>query len=187
MVRTGRLLLRQFVLIIIVAFIRGQDQLHRMLKPERLEEFLTDYQKKYADLPKVHGTALFFTSDKNHISPYIAQVMFKNEILYEENILVSIRITDHPFGISTQHDRDLAPGLHAFLITAGYMEIVDIIGLLRADGIEEKTIFYGMESIVSDKFFWKLYGLLKKVTPAFVQFYELPSEKIHGVITRVVM
>ena len=174
-------------LIIIVAFIRGQDQLHRMLKPERLEEFLTDYQKKYADLPKVHGTALFFTSDKNHISPYIAQVMFKNEILYEENILVSIRITDHPFGISTQHDRDLAPGLHAFLISAGYMEIVDIIGLLRADGIEEKTIFYGMESIVSDKFFWKLYGLLKKVTPAFVQFYDLPSEKIHGVITRVVM
>jgi len=174
-------------LIIIVAFIRGQEQLHRMLKPESLEEFLPEYQKKYADLPKVHGTALFFTSDKNHISPYIAQVMFKNEILYEENILVSIRITDHPFGISTQHDRDLAPGFHAFLITAGYMEIVDIIGLLRADGIEEKTIFYGMENIVSDKFFWKLYGLLKKVTPAFVQFYELPPEKIHGVITRVMM
>ena len=87
--------------------------------------------------------------------------MFKNEILYEENVFVSIRITDHPFGISTQHDRDLAPGLQAFLITAGYMEIIDIIGLLRAEGIEEKTIFYGMENIVSDKFFWKIYGQKK--------------------------
>ncbi|GAB6284427.1 MAG: potassium transporter Kup [Methanoregula sp.] len=174
-------------LIIIVAFVRGQEQLHRMLRPERLEEFLPEYKKAYATLPKVHGTALFFTTDKNHISPYIARVMFKNEILYEENVLVSIRITDHPFGIDTRHDRELAPGLHAFLITAGYMEIVDIIGLLRAEGIEEKTIFYGMENIVSEKFFWKLYGLLKKVTPAFVQFYELPPEKIHGVITRVVM
>ena len=174
-------------LIIIVAFVRGQDQLHRMLRPERLKEFLPEYKKAYATLPKVHGTALFFTTDKNHISPYIARVMFKNEILYEENVLVSIRITDHPFGIDTRHDRELAPGLHAFLITAGYMEIVDIIGLLRAEGIEEKTIFYGMENIVSEKFFWKLYGLLKKVTPAFVQFYELPPEKIHGVITRVVM
>ena len=174
-------------LIIIVTFIRGQDKLHRMLKPETLEEFLPVYQQKYAELPKVRGTALFFTSDKRQISPYITQVMFKNEILYEENILVSVRITDNPFGIVTQYDRDLGPGLHALTITAGYMEIVDIIGLLRAYGIHEKTIFYGMENIISNKFYWKLYGILKKVTPAFVHFYELPPEKIHGVITRVVM
>jgi KUP system potassium uptake protein len=174
-------------LLIIVTYILGQDKLHRMLKPESLGEFLALYRKSYTELPKVHGTALFFTADKNHISPYIAQVMFKNEILYEENILVSVRITDHPFGIQTQHDRDLAQGLHAFMITAGYMEIFDIIGLLRKEGIEEKTIFYGMENIISDKLFWKLYGIIKKITPAFVHFYELPPEKIHGVITRVVM
>ncbi|HUW86501.1 MAG TPA: KUP/HAK/KT family potassium transporter [Methanoregula sp.] len=174
-------------LIIIVTFIRGQDKLHRMLKPEILEEFLPVYQQKYAELPKVRGTALFFTSDKRQISPYITQVMFKNEILYEENIMVSVRITDNPFGIVTQYDRDLGPGLHALTITAGYMEIVDIIGLLRAYGIHEKTIFYGMENVISNKFYWKLYGHLKKVTPAFVHFYELPPEKIHGVITRVVM
>jgi len=59
--------------------------------------------------------------------------------------------------------------------------------LLRAYGINEKTIFYGMENIISNRFYWKLYGLLKKVTPAFVHFYELPADKIHGVITRVVM
>jgi hypothetical protein len=29
------------------------------------------YQKNYAELTKVHGTTLFFTNDKNHISPYI--------------------------------------------------------------------------------------------------------------------
>jgi len=174
-------------LVIILTFVRGQEQLHVMLKPESPDEFIREYQEKYAQFPKIHGTALFFTTNQNSISPYIPQVMFKNEILYEENILVSIKITDHPFGISTNHDRDLANGLHAFTITAGYMEIVDIIGLLRAEGIEEKTIFYGMENVISEKFFWKLYSLIKKVTPAFVYFYELPPEKIHGVITRVVM
>jgi KUP system potassium uptake protein len=174
-------------LIVIVTFISGQDHLHRLLKPQRLEDFLPEYRKKYAEIPKVRGTALFFTADKNNISPYIEQVMFRNEIIYENNILVSVRITDHPFGIQTHYDRDLAPGLQAFRITAGYMEIVDIIGHLRKEGIEEKTIFYGMENIISDKFFWKLYGILKKVTPAFVHFYELPPDKIHGVITRVVM
>jgi KUP system potassium uptake protein len=174
-------------LILIVTYIQGQDRLHRMLKPENLQEFLPEYMQKYGDLPRVRGTALFFTADQQHISPYIGQVMFNNEILYENNILVSIRITDHPFGVRTTYDRDLGPGLHAFMITAGYMEIFDIIGLLRAEGIVEKTIFYGMENVISDKFFWKLYGIIKKVTPAFVHFYELPPEKIHGVITRVVM
>ena len=174
-------------LIIIVTFICGQDRLHRMLLPESSAQFITEYREKYATLPKVHGTALYFTSDKNHISPYIPQVMFRNEILYEENILVSIRITDHPFGIQTNYDRDLAPGLHAFTITAGYMEIVDIIRLLRDEDIHEKTIFYGMENVISDRIFWKLYGFIKKITPAFVHFYDLPPEKIHGVITRVVM
>lgn len=174
-------------LFIIVIFIRGQDRLHRLLRPETLEEFLPEYRKKYLDLPKVRGTALYFTSDKNHISPYIPQVMFKNEILYENNILVSIRITDQPFGVRTQQEKNIGPGLHAFTITAGYMEILDIPYLLRAEAIDEKTIFYGMENIVSDKFFWKLYGIIKKVAPAFVHFYELPADKIHGVITRVVM
>jgi KUP system potassium uptake protein len=174
-------------LMIIVTYIRGQDKLHRMLKPVSLEKFLPIYRQKYAELPKVRGSALFFTADKQHISPYIAQVMFKNEILYEDNILVSIWITDHPFGIRTSYDRNLAAGLHAFMITAGYMEIIDIIGLLRSEGIEEKTIFYGMENVISNNFFWKMYGIIKKVTPAFVHFYELPPEKIHGVITRVMM
>jgi KUP system potassium uptake protein len=174
-------------LVIIVTYILGQEKLHRMLKPVGLEEFLSVYQKKFTELPKLHGTALFFTADNDRISPYIPQVMFKNEILYENNILISIRITDFPFGVYTGYDRDIAPGLHTFMVTTGYMEIIDIIGLLRSEGIEEKTIFYGMENIISDRFFWKLYGLLKKVTPAFVHFYELPPEKIHGVITRVVM
>lgn len=107
--------------------------------------------------------------------------------MYENNILVSIRITNFPFGVETEFDTDLAPGLHVFTITAGYMEVVDIASLLKDKGIEGKTIFYGIENIVSDKFFWKLYGIIKKISPPFVQFYALPPEKIHGVVTRVVM
>ncbi|HOX36199.1 MAG TPA: KUP/HAK/KT family potassium transporter [Methanoregulaceae archaeon] len=174
-------------LVIIVTFIRGQDQLHRMMRPKSLEEFLAEYRQKYGELPRVRGTALFFTADKNSISPYISRVMNDDGILYEDNILVSIRITDKPFGIQTNYDRNLAPGLHAFTIIAGYMEFVDVIGLLHDDNIHEKTIFYGVENIVSDKFFWKIYAIIKKVSPAFVQFYELPADKVHGVVTRVVM
>ncbi|PKL57052.1 MAG: potassium transporter Kup, partial [Methanomicrobiales archaeon HGW-Methanomicrobiales-5] len=103
------------------------------------------------------------------------------------NILVSIKVTDKPFGIATDFSTDLAPGLHVFTITAGYMEIVDVISLLKERGIDEKTIFYGIENIVSDKLIWRFYGLIKKVSPPFIQFYDMPTEKIHGVVTRVVM
>jgi KUP system potassium uptake protein len=67
------------------------------------------------------------------------------------------------------------------------MEVINIDKLLREKGIDEKIIFYGIENIVSDRFFWKLYGLIKKVSPPFVQFYSLPPEKIHGVISRIEM
>ena len=138
-------------------------------------------------MPKIHGTALYFTGDVSRVSSYVGQVFFQNEILYENNIFVSIQMTDQPFGVKTDFDTCLAPGLHVFTIRCGYMEIIDIVGLIRAQGIEEKTIFYGIENIMSDKPFWILYGLIKKISPPFVQFYTLPPEKIHGVVTRVQM
>jgi KUP system potassium uptake protein len=174
-------------LIVIVTFVLGQEKLHAMLKPIPREEFLARYQKSFQDLPKIHGTALYFMEDITTLSPYIGQVMFQNEILYENNIIVSIDITNKPFGISTAFESAIAPGLHVFTVTAGYMEVFNIVGLLKERSIDAKAIFYGIENVVSDAPLWKLYSIIKKVTPPFVQFYTLPPEKIHGVVTRVVM
>lgn len=174
-------------LIVIVTFILGQDKLHAILRPVPLEEFLPKYRESYASLHKIRGTALYFVGNVHRLSPYLPQVIFKNEILYENNILVSIQITEKPFGIATDFDTGIAPGLHIFRVECGYMEIVDVVKLLQEKGIDEKTIFYGIESVVSDKLIWKIYGLIKKNAPPFIQFYSLPPEKIHGVVTRVVM
>jgi KUP system potassium uptake protein len=174
-------------LIVIVTFILGQDKLHALLKPVPLAEFLPRYRESYASLHKIRGTALYFVGDVRNLSPYVPQVVFNNEILYENNILVSIHITEKPFGVATDFDTGIAPGLHIFRVSCGYMEIVDVVKLLQDKGIDEKTIFYGIETIVSDTFIWKIYGLIKKNTPPFIQFYSLPPEKIHGVVTRVVM
>jgi len=174
-------------LILTIAFIRGQDRLHELLQPIRLEEFLPKYRESYVSLNKIRGTALYFISDIKNISPYLGQIFFQNEIMYENNVLVWIQITEKPFGVETHLDPALADGLQLFTITTGYMEVIDIVSLLESHGIEGKTIFYGIENIVSDKAFWKLYSIIKKVSPPFVQFYTLPAEKMHGVVTRVVM
>jgi KUP system potassium uptake protein len=174
-------------LIIIVTFIQGQEKLHEMLKPFPLETFIPRYRESYSSLPRIRGTALYFIGSVRSLSPYLAQVFFQNEIQYENNILVSINISEKPFGVGTNFDAHIAPGLSVFTVTAGYMEVIDVVALLQERGIDEKTIFYGIETIVSDKVIWKIYGLIKKVSPPFVQFYTLPPEKMHGVVTRVVM
>jgi KUP system potassium uptake protein len=64
---------------------------------------------------------------------------------------------------------------------------LDIEGTLKKMGINEKVIFYGVEDIVTDNPIWKLFATIKRQTPNFVQFYELPAAKIQGVVTRVEM
>jgi len=82
---------------------------------------------------------------------------------------------------------DLGYGLRVFEIQVGYMEIPDIEEILSEAGIVEKTIFYGIEDIVTENILWKIFSIIKKLTPNFVQFYKLPPHKLHGVMTRVEM
>ena len=75
--------------------------------------------------------------------------------------------------------------MRAFEIQSGYMEVISVEKLMRTAGIDEKTIFYGMEDISSQNIVWKLFSLMKRLSPSFIQFHKLPGHKIHGVITPV--
>ncbi|CAG0989554.1 MAG: KUP/HAK/KT family potassium transporter [Candidatus Methanoperedens sp.] len=172
---------------VIIIYISGQKKLGKTLSPMLLDDFLKEYDKFYNNMPKIKGTALFFAREIIKIPPYIANTMFKNNIIYEDNIIVSLIKTENPYGVSGSFKGDLADGLRVFEIYMGYMEVVDVEALLKENGIEEKTIFYGLEDIVSDNVIWRIYSTIKKVTPAFVQFYKLPPHKLHGVISRVEM
>jgi len=94
--------------------------------------------------------------------------------------------TDEPFGVFTCQE-EIDPGLESFQIRAGYMERLDIERILRENGIREKVIFYGVEDIATGNLAWRLFAILKKLTPNFVQFNQLPASKLQGVVTRVEM
>ncbi len=171
----------------ILLYTRGQRRLYRMMHFMSLEEFLNKFNKAYPVSHKIEGTALFLIRDVKEIPFYIIQTMFYHGIIYEDNIFVSIIKRDDPFGVTGFFKEDIAKGLRLFETQYGYMEVVDVEEILREAGIEEKTIFYGIEDITTRSIVWKLFAILKKVTPAFVQFYKLPSRKLHGVVTRVEM
>ncbi|NTV00725.1 MAG: KUP/HAK/KT family potassium transporter, partial [Methanoregulaceae archaeon] len=172
---------------IIMIYVGGQKKLASALQPVPLDEFLPRFSEVYRSVNRIAGTALFFARDFRQLPQYVPRIMFTNNIVYDDNIIISIIRTEHPFGITWGVTREIAPGLSVFEIYLGYMEIVDIGRILTDAEIDEKTIFYGMEDIVTTHIVWRIFAAIKRLSPSVVQFYKLPSDKIHGVVTRVDM
>ncbi|NUO08733.1 MAG: KUP/HAK/KT family potassium transporter [Candidatus Brocadia sp.] len=172
---------------VILIYTYGQRRLYRRAKPLVLHTFLAGYNQVYKSVNKIKGTALFFSRDIKKIPSYIIHTMFVNNIVYEDNIIVSLVVLNEPFGVNGAFTVNLADGLRVFEIEAGYMEVVKVNDILKEAGITEKVIFYGLEDIVPRNVIWKVFSIIKKLTPTFVQFYELTPRKLHGVVMRVEM
>jgi len=181
------ILIAMIPLSIILIYTKGQRKLYKSMRPLKLETFLLSYKQLYEKLPKIKGSGLFFAKDEKFIAPYIVHTMFKNNIIYEDNIIVSIVRLEEPFGLNYFFKEDLAEGLRVFEIRVGYMEVPDVAGILKTAGIKPKVIFYGHDEVASSNIIWKIFSFIKKVTPTYMQFYKLPHNKLHGVITRVEM
>jgi len=173
--------------IAILVWTKGQKRLFQSLRPLELNTFLVSYEQIYAKGRNIAGTALFFCRDYRMISPYIVHTIFRSNIIYDRNILISVTRTEEPFGATAHLKQDLGPGLEVFEVLAGYREILDIESLIKQHGIHEKVIFYGLEDIVTHNPIWHFFSLIKKVTPNFVQFSKLPSSRLQGIVTRVEM
>jgi KUP system potassium uptake protein len=170
---------------IIVIFYFGQRRIYQRLQPIPFEEFLDGFTRVYGAKPKIEGTALFFARDFQNVPPYVGLTVFENNIIYQDNVLVSIGTLDRPFGISWEFRKSPAPGIRLLEIRSGYLEMLDVVAIFREAGIDEKTIFYGLDEIVSTNVVWKVFALIKRLSPSVVQFYKLPANRIHGVVTRV--
>ncbi|MCI4624992.1 MAG: KUP/HAK/KT family potassium transporter [Candidatus Magnetoovum sp. WYHC-5] len=171
----------------IMIYVSGQKRLYKHLKPLPLKKFIPLYEEVYKNSCKIKGTVLFFARDISVIPPYIASTILKANIIYEDNMVVSINVSDNPFGVKGWSAEEVAQGLRAFYIEIGYMEVIDVEKILTQHGISEKTIFYGVEDISTRNFIWKIFAIIKRLTPSFVQFYSLPSDKLRGVVTRIDM
>ena len=179
------LILASIPLVMILIYTNGQRRLYRMMDFMHLEEFLNKFTRVHATAERIKGAALFLIKDIKEIPFYITQTMFFHGIIYEDNIFVSIIKRDDPFGVIGFFKEDIAEGLRVFEIQMGYTEVFDVEEILREAGIEERVVFYGLEDISTENLIWKLFALIKRVTPTFIQFYKFPSKKLHGVFTKV--
>ena len=170
---------------VIMLYMQGQKRLYKMMEFMPLDDFLHKFSRVYATTARIKGTALFLIKDVKDMPFYVIQTMFYHGLLYETNVLLSIIKRDDPFGVTGFFKEDLATGLKVFEIQMGYMEMINVEEILRENGIEERVVFYGLEDITARNIIWKLFALIKRITPTFIQFYNFPSKKLHGVITKV--
>jgi len=172
---------------IILIYIHGQRTLYRAMHPLTGDQFLRKYRRAYSDRRHLKGTAIFFARSMDFVPAYISRTMFNNEIIYEQNVIVSVGITENPYGLDYKLEEDIESGLSHLSIWYGYMQVIDLMHIIRDVKIEEKTIFYGMEEIVTRNIIWQIFYVIKRLCPSFVQYYRLPPHKVHGVVTRVEM
>ncbi|HBH60773.1 MAG TPA: potassium transporter Kup [Nitrospiraceae bacterium] len=181
------IILAMIPLVTIFIYTRGQRRLYHAMNFMPFQEFIPKFKEAYATSPRIQGTALFLIRDVTTIPAYITQTMFSHGIIYEDNVFVSIVGRNDPFGITGFYRENMAYGIRSFEIQFGYMEVVTAESILREAGIDERAVYYGMEDISATNIFWKIFALIKRVSPTFIKFYEFPPEKLHGVITKVNM
>src|SRR5574344_1276448 len=169
---------------LILIYTKGHKKLYEKLHFMEFSTFLHKYNEMYASFTKINGTAIFFVRGMEKIPPYVTKVMFKNDILYSDNVFVLINKTSEADGIdySIEH---CTKGLRILKINIGYMEILNLKKVLKKVKIKEKVIFYGEEDISTNNIIWKIFAIIKKVSPNFVSFYEMPPEKVHVVVTKI--
>lgn len=170
---------------LILIYTGGKRRLLRAARPRALPQFIEEYEQARKTTNCIDGTALFFSRRVKMIPDYISYTMFNNDIMYEENIILSVITQNKPFGVAAEFGEKLAEGLFLFEIRVGYMEALNIKKVIKNAKIDPKVIFYGMEEIESKNLIWKIFAFIKSITPSFVQFYKLPTDQLHGVVRRV--
>jgi KUP system potassium uptake protein len=170
---------------IIMLWTIGNQKLQIKFRSLAVDIFLESYNQIYSIGNNIKGTAIFLTKNLDKIPPYIVHCMIRTNIIYEENIFVSISTSDYPYGINVTKVEEIAPGLKGLIINCGYMEHIDVPEILKNAGIKEKVIFYGIEEISTRRPFLRIFAFIKKITPHFVAFYKLNYRKLHGVATRI--
>lgn len=178
------LLIASIPLFILILYTEGNKKLYSSMVFMKKDEFLEKYNKIHQNISKIKGTALFFARGVEQVPPYVVQTMFTNNIIYTDNVFVNITKTGDPLYLDYEIT-DITDGIRLLTIKVGYMRILKLEKVLKSLGIKEKVIFYGVEEIETKNILWRIFALIRKITPTFVNFYSMPAHKIHGVINKI--
>jgi KUP system potassium uptake protein len=163
----------------------GNKAVYRSFRSLPIDTYIESFNQLYETGKVLPGTALYFAKDLHMIPPYMVHSTIRGNIIYEHNILVSIVTMDKPFGMQKLFVPEITEGLSGLEIQVGYLEKLDIPKILKEVDIDAKVMFYGVDDIQTKKPWLKIFSFIKRASSNFVQFLQLPYQKLHGVVTRI--
>ncbi len=171
--------------LIIRLWTQGNRAVWKSFRSLPIDTFIVSFDQLYETGKLLPGTALYFAKNLDMIPPYMVHTIIRGNIIYEHNILVSVATLDRPFGTQKLFVPEITEGLSGLEIQVGYLERLDIPTILKDVNIDSKVMFYGVDDIQAKSLYLKIFSFIKRVTPNFVQFLQLPYQKLHGVVTRI--
>jgi len=182
------------VFILLTTWKRGRRILAIRLRSQ--SERLVDYVRHGlpAGIKKVHGTAIFMTSDAEMIPPALARNLKHNHVIHERNILLSFVTKDSPRVARIDRARvDCYPD-NFFRVTCyfGFMEtptINEVLESLRVKDLSvnlpEITFFLGRETLIASNkpggmALWRehLFSFMSRNSYRATQFFQIPPDQV---------
>jgi len=182
------LIIAAIPLVLMIIWVTGERKLRKFKRTVPLDKFLPHFESLYKKSPRVPGTAIFTLPDYRHIPPYIEILMSDQGIIYEDNVLASVIITEEPHGFRVTKPRVLAEGLRQFEIHLGYMDAGrDLTPAIEETRINPRVLYYAIDRVQTTKLRWLPYKLLVRLSPSFLSFLKQSASNrmIHGVAYRV--
>jgi KUP system potassium uptake protein len=149
-------------------------RLRKKIRLLDIDIFIDSFEQFYSTEPTLKGEAIYFARILDKVPPYVVHVTLISGIIYEKNILFAVKAADVPYGINFSDLKEYTKGLYGLSVTVGNLEVPDLLKLFKLQGFSEKVIFYGVSDIKTGKLFYRMYAFIKKITPSFASFYNLP-------------
>ena len=161
---------------------------------------LDEVLHEHAHLARVEGTAVFLFRDLGKAPPALVNNIRHNKVLHEHTLIVCVKTLDAPWVPPAERAEvtEIEGGVHQVLLRFGFMEEPDVpvaLQELAATGLpfdpEQATYFVGRESVLSGDeegmhpALEHLFGILNRGADSAARFFNLPTERVFEVGTRV--
>ena len=150
-------------------------------------------QSAVSSAVRVPGTAVFMTSQAQGVPHALLHNLKHNKVLHERVILLTVRIADVPYIVSTQRTEfsDLGQGFFRMVINYGFMEDPDVPAVLGATTecgpsfrMMDTSFFLSRQTLLaSDRpgmAIWRerLFSWMLRNAESAMEFFKLPTNRV---------
>jgi len=161
---------------------------------------LSQLPKLLADVPRVHGTAVFLASDPDYVPTALLRNLEHNHVVHERIVFLNIEITRSPRQDPTDRVRIamLMPEVYTIGARFGFMETPDISEVLkqcRVRGLklfgQDSSFFLGWHLVAPrprggyEGLRRRLFAWMQRSSTQAVEFFRMPERRVIVLATQV--